>query len=544
MAGYHSASDAITFQSGFPKFGVQSASRLSPPLPDQRASLSSSHPTYFLDDNMSESGLILPESSPAGIERLPPENLAEIFTLCLPSGRWASYDPNIEKAPWVLAHVCSHWRAVALSTPRLWRTLDVDLSQLLPDEIDPNDNSSSAGGPSDEIDINDSSGQNLIHLVGLFLERSGTCPFSLIFSWEDHEPCELHPVLSQVVEMLTRASHRWEKVSYQLPLSVLVNLPSVKGRVQSLRSVDIWPRLTGDEGGVIDEFEDAPLLQTVDMFMWQSPTAAPVVLFSTSFRIFPTLRTMPNIVVCDITYDPLPLNGTEDDPEDLAKIPLLHLAHLRNLTVRHSAPEASTSGYLAQLADRLTLPQLENLEVHCDNEVFPHLTELLVRSACQLRTFSVHGTQFNDAVFAFFAYVPTLTELTLGSIVFTVAEAVWLTRPTPPVPCPLPALRVLNMEFAQLPAAAFVQMIESRVDDARSAGDACLEALRVTNIVLDRNTHLLLLALRRPGLRVTVVDQYDRELELDEENEKEREEDEREGKEDADTSWGSFTAVV
>jgi hypothetical protein len=215
---------------------------------------------------------------------------------------------------------------------------------------------------------------------------------------------------------------------------------------------------------------------------------------------------MPNIVVCDITYDPLP----EDDPEDLTKIPLLHLAHLRNLTVHHSAPEASTSGYLAQLTDRLTLPQLENLEVHCDNEVFPHLTALVARSACRLRTFSVHGTQFNDAVFAFFAHVPNLTELTLGSIVLTVAEALWLTRPTPPVSCPLPALRVLNMDFAQLPAAAFVQMIESRVDDTRSAGGARLEALRVTNIVLDRNTHLRLLALRRPGLRVTVVDQYDR----------------------------------
>ncbi|KAJ6535339.1 hypothetical protein DFH09DRAFT_931827, partial [Mycena vulgaris] len=69
---------------------------------------------------MSESNLIFPEPSPASIERLPPENLAQIFMFCLPSGRWASYEPNTEKAPWVLGQVCSHWRAVALSTSGLW----------------------------------------------------------------------------------------------------------------------------------------------------------------------------------------------------------------------------------------------------------------------------------------------------------------------------------------------------------------------------------------------------------------------------------------
>ncbi|KAJ6522350.1 hypothetical protein DFH09DRAFT_1372730 [Mycena vulgaris] len=507
---------------------------------------------------MSESNLIFPEPSPASIERLPPENLAQIFMFCLPSGRWASYEPNTEKAPWVLAQVCSYWRAVALSTSGLWRTIDVDLSQLLPDEMDINDDSLSAGSPSphslsQQLPAESSSAgglsrQNLIHLVDLFLARSGTCPFSLIFSWEDHEPCELHPVLNQVVEVLTRASHRWENLSCQLPLSVLVNLPSVKGRVQSLRTLDICPRFTGDEGAVIDEFEDAPLLQSVDLSMWQSLTAEPVVVklpwaqltsYTGCFRhlseVFTTLREMPNIVLCDITYDPLPLNGTENNYDDLTEIPPLHFPHLRNLSIAHSTPEASGSGYLAQLTDRLTLPQLEHLKVHCDNEVFPHLTALVARSACQLRTFSVYGMQFNDAVFAFVAHVPTVTELTLGSIVITVAEAVWLTRPTPPVPCPLPALRILNMDYAQLPAAEFVQMIESRVDDARRAGGACLEALRVTNIVLERNNHLLLLSLRRLGLRVAVVDQYDQEMEPDEE-EKEREEEEEEEEEGADTS--------
>jgi hypothetical protein len=280
------------------------------------------------------------------------------------------------------------------------------------------------------------------------------------------------------------------------------------------------PHLTGDEDAIIDEFEDAPLLRTAEIYMWKSPIGEPVVVklpwaqltsytgfFSRLVDVFTTLRQMPNIRRCQIIYEPLVLNGTAENYDDYLKIPLLHMAHLRNLVVQQ---EVWASRYLAHLVDRLTLPQLERLEVHCDNEAFPHLTALVLRSACQLRTFSVHGMQFNDAVFEFFAYVPTVTELTLSGIVLTVADAAWLTRPAPPVRCPLPALRVLNMDGASVPATEFGQMIESRVDDARRAGGVCLEALWVADFVLDRHTHLVLLSLRRPGLRVTVVDQYDR----------------------------------
>ncbi|KAJ7846237.1 hypothetical protein B0H14DRAFT_2773039 [Mycena olivaceomarginata] len=491
-------------------------------------------------------------SSLEGIERLPPENLAEIFMFCLPSGRWALYWPNTENAPWVLAQVCSRWRAVALSTPRLWRTIEVDLASFLAEEIDINDGSSSAGDSSDEIDINDCvstgspslhslgscgsssarapSPHTRMHLISLFLERSGSSPFTLIVSWEHGKPHELTPMLSRVVLMLTRESHRWEEVSYQLPLSLLVTLPSVKGRLQSLRTLDLRLGFTGDEGAVIDNFEDAPLLQSVDLFMWPSPTGIPVAvkfpsaqltsytcLFQRLSDVFTTLHEMPSLVLCDLYYKPLPDN--DDVPTD---IPPLRLAHLRNISLDHSSNDSDGS-YLAHLTDRLTLPRLEHLKVNCANQLFPHLTALVARSRCQLRTFSVRGMQFNSAVFDFFACVPTVTELTLRSIILTVNEAAWLTRPTPPISCPLPALRVLNMDYTQLPAAEFVQMIESRVDNARRAGGACLEELRVTNIVLDRNTLTQLLSLRRPGLRVTVVDQYDRDLAPYEEKEDEEE---------------------
>ncbi|KAF9461002.1 hypothetical protein BDZ94DRAFT_1222079, partial [Collybia nuda] len=52
-------------------------------------------------------------------KRVPPEILSEIFLLCL-SGAPVSLFPQLHSAPWVFGRVCSRWRAVSLSEPRLW----------------------------------------------------------------------------------------------------------------------------------------------------------------------------------------------------------------------------------------------------------------------------------------------------------------------------------------------------------------------------------------------------------------------------------------
>ncbi|KAJ7692103.1 hypothetical protein B0H17DRAFT_1010681, partial [Mycena rosella] len=56
------------------------------------------------------------------LRRMPPEMLCEIFSQTLPSvseameyERW-----DVKHSPWVLTHVSSRWRAVALATPSLW----------------------------------------------------------------------------------------------------------------------------------------------------------------------------------------------------------------------------------------------------------------------------------------------------------------------------------------------------------------------------------------------------------------------------------------
>lgn len=56
---------------------------------------------------------------------LPSELLGEIFLRCLPQTNYVT--PSSDECPLVLTRVCRHWRAVALSTPRLWASLSISL---------------------------------------------------------------------------------------------------------------------------------------------------------------------------------------------------------------------------------------------------------------------------------------------------------------------------------------------------------------------------------------------------------------------------------
>ncbi|KAF8205583.1 hypothetical protein K438DRAFT_1756949 [Mycena galopus ATCC 62051] len=56
---------------------------------------------------------------------LPLEILAEIFTYCLPESDFVT--PTLTTAPLILCGLCRQWRAVAISTPELWSSLDLNL---------------------------------------------------------------------------------------------------------------------------------------------------------------------------------------------------------------------------------------------------------------------------------------------------------------------------------------------------------------------------------------------------------------------------------
>ncbi|PBK93466.1 hypothetical protein ARMGADRAFT_893044, partial [Armillaria gallica] len=58
------------------------------------------------------------------VRRLPPEILAEIFGWVLESNHWP-LSLKLNKGPWFLGRICSQWRHVVNSTPRLWTTFRI-----------------------------------------------------------------------------------------------------------------------------------------------------------------------------------------------------------------------------------------------------------------------------------------------------------------------------------------------------------------------------------------------------------------------------------
>ncbi|KAF8351023.1 hypothetical protein F5887DRAFT_851114, partial [Amanita rubescens] len=62
------------------------------------------------------------------INRLPQDVLAEIFVQCLPKIEpWSSIKGLSTKdvAPLLLCRICSSWRKLVLSVPRLWQRLSI-----------------------------------------------------------------------------------------------------------------------------------------------------------------------------------------------------------------------------------------------------------------------------------------------------------------------------------------------------------------------------------------------------------------------------------
>ncbi|KDR83129.1 hypothetical protein GALMADRAFT_58315, partial [Galerina marginata CBS 339.88] len=95
------------------------------------------------------------------IRRLPPDILHEVFYHCLSTHR----NPIMaaSEAPMLLTHVCSSWRTIALSSPRLWAQLHITFC----------DNYRAFRSRAEKTL------QIRCDVVKEWLGRSGTCPLSI-----------------------------------------------------------------------------------------------------------------------------------------------------------------------------------------------------------------------------------------------------------------------------------------------------------------------------------------------------------------------------
>ncbi|KAJ7171955.1 hypothetical protein C8R46DRAFT_1348469 [Mycena filopes] len=198
--------------------------------------LSNRPPSYQNQYNLvNEGGILRLAAVSRRILALPPEILAEIFVHCLP--QWPTYDAL--EAPHLLCRVCRQFRAVALSTPRLWSWMCIDL------------------GDEDEEGA-------YIDFCRTWLSRTGSLPISLDLA-DDMEaaPDPDHPLLPVIVEWAERL--RALEIGGRFWGNILNGgKGSISGRVPLLEELII--SRSGELGPVI--LPDAPKLRVVALDEW------------------------------------------------------------------------------------------------------------------------------------------------------------------------------------------------------------------------------------------------------------------------------------
>ncbi|KAF7759691.1 hypothetical protein Agabi119p4_11386 [Agaricus bisporus var. burnettii] len=131
------------------------------------------------------------------IRRLVPEILQEIFWLCLPVAHNSVL--SAEGAPLVLGRVCSQWRRIAYSTPKLWCSLHITVPPLTYPQA-----------------------RAMFEASEAWIARSGILPLSISISnakWMQMSMDQFRPYF----ELITKHARRWRSIRVQIPFADMRN---------------------------------------------------------------------------------------------------------------------------------------------------------------------------------------------------------------------------------------------------------------------------------------------------------------------------------
>lgn len=201
----------------------------------------------------------------APIRRLPSDVIAEIFVACIRASvdvekpkRLSLEVPPTSRVPWhwQLAQVCSHWRSIALSLPRLWSCISVE---------------------SNSIAITDGPHWERVHrLVEMQLSRTRRAPLSITFIVKITDASVM-----RLLDLLAVHSEQWAHLHIMAPTAAVVRLGAVRDHLPVLRTVRVHlDDSVTDESLSSDEIElqsntithmlaVAPLLRQLSLTTWR-----------------------------------------------------------------------------------------------------------------------------------------------------------------------------------------------------------------------------------------------------------------------------------
>jgi len=293
--------------------------------------------TLMADHDSLEEEIRTHEGTLSLLRRMPPELLSLTFVFASRSTRFDRRDP----APWTVSQVCRRWRAIVLSQPSFWASIDLDFGRIV-----------------------DGKTKTTFRLEAQ-LKRSGNLPLYIDFGCRfKYDSTEQE---SGLLDVLAQNSARWENIRIYGPLSLSVVLARIRGNLPLLRKLrvlfQVHPR---EEGHSVDVFELAPNLREAYVNMEENHQEPVDVMLPLSRLLqyaarntwdghLRTLRSASNLVECAL------------DVADISMPPttLVALPHLRRLALLSS-----------NLLDCLDAPQLE--ELYCCSQS-NHLSSLFLR---------------------------------------------------------------------------------------------------------------------------------------------------------------------
>ncbi|KAJ7458747.1 hypothetical protein B0H11DRAFT_2317492, partial [Mycena galericulata] len=266
---------------------------------------------------------------------LPNEITSEIFTQFLPSypERSLLFGPL---SPSFLCRICRQWRYVALATPVLWNALRLDL--IFPRHY-----------------------KQQLHLLELWLQRSGGCPLSLELLHYCRMP---NDSTTSFVKAIMHHAHRWEEIRLILPQN---EFHHITGPMPLLRNVFIGPTdFHEPEIGVapVVLFAQAPKLKDVALHLtfnpfsitlpWSQMTTITATLVEK--EAIAILRDTPALEECrfSLCYD-----AAQPAERILPLPPLVSLRSLSLLALNGDEMAVSMGRFLAAL----NLPALESVTI-------------------------------------------------------------------------------------------------------------------------------------------------------------------------------------
>ncbi|KAJ7648392.1 hypothetical protein DFH06DRAFT_1476392 [Mycena polygramma] len=374
------------------------------------------------------------------LRRMPPEMLSEIFCWTLPSLRNGTRRGiKMTDTPWVLTHVCSRWRAIAIATPSLWSLVFIVYTRYT---------NPASSYPLPMVETQIARAQKFkIHFYA----------------------CEATDPLPQldVFQCLAKQASRWEDLVLRLTSALFPLLASLRGCLPSLRRSWMQWDCTASQMArdSIDFCESAPSL--VDVTVVNEHRFIPFYLPAHQLTRYQLnapweihraiLKQAPNLIeahVCVMYDSDNPWPGSHESVD---------LPSLRSLLVSHS-----------NILQFLRFPLLEQITIELGPsdgpDVVNHLKSSLTRSSCPLRSLCLHRPH-NHIVLALLQDCPSIEELTIvvGSEAGSQEASMVIQNLTTSMAVGgkvlAPQLSRISFGFLErvfVPATAFAEVVESR----------------------------------------------------------------------------------